>query len=436
MDNDEALAELGIFYLGVDWEIAPYIMAEKHNAQGAGIDLSVSWQDFDLNGNYRRLWNNQNTRDSDNDLPLVGVGFEQFSSTLNYPLLGGSGGYRYSYNKRPVDTVESHSINWRKQLWRTQDYDLDTDISWSRSGDNQIGLFSLTLRYRQDRWDFRASPTLQINKNPNGTTRLKRTRLTAGWSDGDLLDADVTFNSGIDISKEQKRIDGQLRYSDHLGSANVGLAHARTGNSQITSYSLNMGTSLMTDGSVFSVGGKGRAQSAVVINIDGREGDRFDVLVDGQRITYAVVGQPSVVGLSPFRQYQISVRPAGTAMYGFDEKTETVTLYPGNVVRLDVETVALQLAFGRIMFNGTAGKNARITGGMTPISVDDYGLFQVEMPLTTESLNIEMDNGWLCKVPLPEEREDNILRLGTINLSEAQCQPILEGQLAVGKVEE
>ena len=444
MDNNESLLEAGLFHVGSFWDASPYGMVDNRGNYGVGMDFRTRFWAMSFGGNYRRLWRKDIESSSDtnstNDYThnLLGDSFEQISSSLSMPFVLGSYSlgtvsYRYSYNKRQADTTESHGLNWRAQLWRTNDYDIDFDFGLSKSGDNEVALLNLNFRFRQDRWNFRATPSTQWNTTASGTERDERLLLNTGWADGDLYDADVRFDGGISTNSREDRINSRLRYANHVGSADASVTHVRSDDNHTTSYSLNMGTSFMTNGEYVSLGGQDRNQSAVVVYVDGRPGDRFDVLVNGRRETYAVVGQPTLVSLSPYRQYRISLKPAGTALYRFDEKVQEVTLYPGNVVRMDVEALPLQLAFGRISFNGASNINARITGGLAPVSVDEYGLFQLEIPADIPALRVEMDNGWACQIELPKDNGKNILRLGTVKLSEANCQPWIEGELVISK---
>ena len=77
---------------------------------------------------------------------------------LQWPLLDGSLGYRYSLNQsyddnnEEQDPTRTHSLDYRRTLFRTFDYDGDVTLSLSKSGDTEIGLVSFSFRYRQDRW--------------------------------------------------------------------------------------------------------------------------------------------------------------------------------------------------------------------------------------------------------------------------------------------
>ena len=103
------------------------------------------------------------------------------------------------------------------------------------------------------------------------------------------------------------------------------------------------------------------------------------------------------------------------------------------MVTLDYQAIPLQLLFGRLLFNGQPLTGARINGGLLPGSTDDIGMFQLEARSDVGALQVEMDNGWLCSLQVKEMDEGYVLQMGTIDLADAECTTVLEGQLAVSK---
>ena len=198
-----------------------------------------------------------------------------------------------------------------------------------------------------------------------------------------------------------------------------------------TSWGGSFNTSFLTDGDVIAMGGEQRAESALVINLEGRDGDVFDVRVNGQRRGYAVAGTASIIPLAPFEQYRVSLNPAGETLYSFDERERIVTLYPGNVVALDYEAIPLQLLFGRLVLNGQPLHGASLNGGLYPGKSDDLGIFQLEARSDIGHLQVELPNGWLCQLPVSTLEKGYVLQMGTLELNEFDCAPVLEGQLAV-----
>ena len=138
-----------------------------------------------------------------------------------------------------------------------------------------------------------------------------------------------------------------------------------------------MSTSFLSDGHSAAIGGEDLAESALLFDLQGSSKDVFDVHVNGIRRGYAVVGESSVIMLSPYEQYAVSLSAAGET-YQYDERERLVTLYPGNAERLDYGVTALKLLFGRLLLHGEPLQNATIAGGSALSSTDQLGMFQLE----------------------------------------------------------
>ena len=431
--NDNTLLEAGLFNIGYRYELSPSVMVSEEGDKGINITGRTRWGDLTLNGNYRRLWRHDDATTNENSgVQLLGSAFEQRSASASMPFLGGSLSYRYSFNQTD-DITRTNSVDYRRTLFRIQDYDMDMNLSFSKSGNNKVAIASLTFRYRQDRWNFRVNPRAEHRINNSQTDVTERVRLTASWDDKDLLDGDLRMSAGVDSGSGDERFDSALQYSNRYGRLAVNVNHIESNAGNNTSYSGSLSTSFLTDGEVVAMGGEQRAESALVINLDGRKGDIFDVKVNGQRRGYAVAGKPSVIALSPFQRYRVSLSPSGNTLYNFDERHRFVTLYPGNVVTLDYEAIPLQLLFGRLLFNGEPVMDARILGGLYATSTDDIGMFQLESRSDLAHLKIELDNGWICQLPVTPDEENYVLQMGTIELADTQCLPVLEGELALSQ---
>ncbi|MGB0360005.1 MAG: TcfC E-set like domain-containing protein, partial [Endozoicomonas sp.] len=446
-NQDDSLAEFGLYHFGYRYEVSPSVMLADDGSKGFTLNSRLSLGDISLSGNYRRLWHDdpiENEVDSNGNIipDLFGNAFEQHSLSASMPLLDGSLGYSYSLNQNYNDNNEAqpptrtNSLDYRRALFRTLDYDGDVTISLSKSGSSEIGVISFNFRYRDDHWDFSATPRTEVSKQDGVKNRSERLRVATSWDDGALLDSDLRFDAGIEGGTGDERIDGSVQFSNRYGRASLSANHTKTDTVSTSSWGGSMSTSFLTDGEVFAIGGEESSESALVINLSGRPGDVFDVEVNGQRRGYAIVGSPSIIALSPYEQYQVSVNPAGEALYSFDEREKNVTLYPGNVVTLDYEAIPVQLLFGRLLLNGEPLNNVRISGGLYPGSTDDLGMFQLETRSDVGNLQVELDNGWICPLPVKPLNSDYVLRMGNIELADAQCKPLLEGKLAITKHDE
>ncbi len=431
---DTALLELGLFNLGYRYELSPSVMVADNGSYGMTLTGRTWLGDVSLNGSYRRLWRDDSEEENTDRPALIGDAFEQSSFSVSAPLWRGNANYRFSSNRNNSDgRTETHGVSYTANVFRTLDYDTSATFSLSESEGNTVALFSFEWRFRQDRWNFRVNPRAEVQDNNGVRDRTEKMRLSASWDDGDLFDGQLTSSVSAEAGSGERRLDGTLQYGNRFGRAALSVNHSSTEANRITNYNGSFSTSFLTDGNVVAMGGEQRAESALVVNLEGREGDVFDVRIDGQRRGYAVAGRPSVITLSPFEQYTVTLSPSGDTLYSFDERERRFTLYPGNVVTLDYEAIPLQLLFGRLLMNGEPLDRARITGGLYPSSSDDIGMFQIEARSDINELRIELENGWQCSVPVEPDDEQYILRMGTLDLSESDCVPELEGQLAIGK---
>ena len=435
---DASLLELGFYNFGYRYELSPSLMMADNGDYGLALNSRVWLGDVSLSGFHRQLWKSDPFETSDVDRPaLLAGGSKQTSISASMPLMGGSASYRFGRTRNgDSESVNAHLLSFRTGLFRSAKSDTSLEVSLGESEGGIRAFISLEWRFKDNRWNYRASPRTEIFKGNGLDEKSESLRLSASWEDGDLYDGNLRFNAGAELGDDQERVDGSVQYANHYGRGTLNVNRVFGGSEDITSYSGSFSTSLLTDGDVVAIGGEQSAESAVVVNVDGRDGDVFDVKINGSRRGYAVAGQASVIPLNPFEQYDITLSPSGNTFYSFDESQRSFTLYPGNVVTLDYEAIALQLLFGRLLLNGEPLNGARISGGLYSASTDDIGLFQLESRSDVSELQVELENGWLCTLGIPANEKNNVLRMGTIDLADAECAPQLEGQLAISKRKE
>ncbi|PJE80640.1 putative outer membrane usher protein EcpC [invertebrate metagenome] len=423
LNTTDHIIEAGLFNIGYFYELSPSFMVGNNGAYGANVIGRLSLGDITMNASYRRLWNNDYNSDiTDDDYPtLLGESFRQGSYSFSTPVYDGNASYRFSENKTAdEDTTRTHTVSYRTSLYQIADIDIDMDMSYSQSDEDKVALLSVNFRFREDHWTFRATPKAERNWKDSGNTHSERMRVAATWEDKDLFDSTIRADIGAETGTGDERYDARLEVGNTWGRGDLSLNHVNGDGFNATSYAASFRSSFMSDGNHTALGGEQNADSALMVNVTGQEGDVFDVSVNGQRRGYAVVGRPSLVPLTPYENYTVSISPSGTALYDFDERERSVTLYPGNVVTLDYDAVALQLLFGRLMLNGEPLSGAQIRDGLYPADSDDMGLFQLELRSDKKNIHVELDNGTTCSLPVPEQ-QGNVLRMGTIDLKNAQC---------------
>ncbi len=423
INTESALGEAGLFHLGYRYEINPSIMVGSNGAYGFNVIARYTFGDVAFNASHRQLWNDDyDASQVEEDLPaLLGESFRQSSYSLTTPVYTGNASYRFSENKTgDEDVTRTHTVSYRANLYRIADMDIDLDASYSQSDDDKIALLALTFRLRNDNWAYRVNPKAERRWNDNNNTRSERARLQATWDDNDIFDSTVRAGLGVEAGTGDELYDARLEVGNTWGRGDVAVNHVQ-GDNNTTSYTASFRSSFMTNGKHIALGGEQSAESALMVNVNGSDGDVFDVTINGQRRGYAVVGRPSLVPLSPYEQYAVSISPAGEAMYDFDERERSVTLYPGNVVSLDYDAVALQLLFGRLLMDGQPLTSAKITGGLYPADSDDAGLFQLELRADKKVIDVQLQHGQVCSLPVPDTQEGNVLRMGTIELAGQHC---------------
>ncbi len=423
-NRDDALIEGGLFLFGRGWELSPSLMMATDGSYGLNINGRARLGVVSANMNYRHLW-----RDNDFSLPaediadsLLGDAFEQGSVSFSAPVADGSLSYRYSYSDRlNQGSTNTNSLDYRKTFLNSPDYSLDGSLGISHQNDTTIFQTSMTLRMNDGRWNYRAQPRFDYTDGATGSGHSARARLSASWRDEEMLAGDLKADVGTDLGEDDTRYDAQLQYSNTWGRADLSVNHARNNNgSSATSYSASFSSSVLTNGEIVAVGGEDRSESAVVVMVNGLPGDQFDVRVNGQRRGYAVAGRPSVISLSPYEQYRITVTAPKGRLYDFDERIHEVTLYPGNVMTLELEAIPMQLVFGRFTLHGKPVVGARIEGGRVPVRTDDLGLYQVDIPFDKQKMVVQLPSGEICKVTITRKQKD-IVRMGTRALENEYC---------------
>ena len=432
VSSDDGLSEFGLYHFGPIYEIEPSLMLGNNGSMGMSVNGRLTLGELSLYGNFRRVWRDEPIFDLDDGNLLLGNAFEQQAFSASMPLFDGNLGYRYSMNQgydndnSALELNRTHALDYRRQLFRARDYNGDINLSLSKSGEDEIALVSLNFRYDTHHWNFDATPSTEATHRDGVRDSRHRLRLSTAWDDRDLLAGDLNIDAGVESGTGDERMDGSVRYANRYGRASFSASHNRTEDNSTTAWAGSMSTSFLTDGNVFAMGGEESGDSAIVVNLDGREGDVFDVEINNQRRGYAVAGTPSIVALPPFEQYRVTLSPAGTTLYSFDEREKQVTLYPGNVVTLDYEATPLQLLFGRLTFNGQPVQNANLVGGSYPGSTDGIGMFQLESKADIKTIRVEMENDWVCQLPVPEAGDSYIVQMGTVELSGSQCQLVQE----------
>ena len=200
-----------------------------------------------------------------------------------------------------------------------------------------------------------------------------------GWSrqlaDQTQLSAEAAY--GEDQRGSYGRASGFVQ--SPVGSGRADVLH-NFGNGGATQYTANFNTGLVAVDRHLQVGGLRMDDSAIVVSLSGSEaGQLYDVLVDDVARGAVESGRSLTLFLPAYKQYDVRLKPRGGQVSSFETGPKAVTLYPGNVAKVEWNVTPLVIMFGRAV--DAAGRpiaNAKITGPYGVGLTDDEGYFQIE----------------------------------------------------------
>jgi len=194
-------------------------------------------------------------------------------------------------------------------------------------------------------------------------------------ADHGQLAGDVAL--GRDVDGTYARASAFAR-SDMI-NARADLLH-QFGDHRTTQYAATVNGGVALTGAGAGLAGRDLNDTAVIVSVNGGEaGQKFEVLVDETSRGTIAAGDRVMLFLKPYQRYDIRLRSSGAAIAAFDAAPRKVTLYPGNVSRLDWDVTPLFILFGRAM-DGTGGPlaHADMSGAHGIGRTDAGGYFQIE----------------------------------------------------------
>lgn len=414
--SDDQLLELGLFQI----DTLPGMRDAYYEFQASVFGSAAGDMGFAFNGllRYNRVSLNFDYRDVNRkDAPLTGEdpGFSlipddlsQYSVSLQFPIGPGSMGVGASDNRRRgTESRESQSINFRYPLLNTRNGFLEMRGDVSRTNGNYAAFIGLRFNFWRNQWSGNLLPSYQHADEDLGLDDGFRVDGTATWHDPDSAVGDLRFSANGGVGENVNQIGSSVDVQNFLGRTVASINHVDRDGNATTAYSATINTGALTDGETWTFGGQNGMDSALVIDLEGEAQDTdFEVLIDGFRRGYAPAGRSTAIQLPPFRTYEVRISPRRANFVAFRDRIEEVTLYPGNVMRLNWEIADLLVVVGRVQDrDGNPIANAVIESVQGLASTDEYGYFQAEIKqaASAEGVLLEFrDSDGLCRVLVPE----------------------------------
>lgn len=180
-----------------------------------------------------------------------------------------------------------------------------------------------------------------------------------------------------------------------------------------TQFAASFDTGIVVTQSAIGVAARDVNDTGVVISAYGAgAGQKFDVLIDEVIRGTVEDGGRLIVFLPPYRAYDVRVRSRGSQISEFDTMPRSITLYPGNVARLDWDVTPLFILYGRaVESNGTPLADVGINGSHGVSRTDKNGYFQIETN-RDDRLRVGRRNASVCSILVTEKGTDGFVSAG------------------------
>ncbi len=394
-DQDETLLETGLFRLGRSYELRLNGAVGSGSSRGASLNARTRIGVASFNTTIRQTW-------SDSADAIIGAETTQASINLTMPIGRSSMNLTGRYNDRPSGIERNIGLRYDFATRRFGQSLFTANLQITRNNGNVQVLLGGRLSIRTGRWQTQVAARAFEDRPENGESQGGLiTDVSSIWQDGDLYTSDVNFILRANDGQVDRTLETELDVTAGLGRANVELVYSD--DAERLSYGGNFFTSFIANANTLAIGARQQGQSAVVLDIKGKEKDAFfNVEVNGMRRGTARIGDKTVIGLPPFDTYSIRLKPAGDAIVDFEERPKVATLYPGNVVTMNWSVARVIVAFGQIVRpDGSPVANGVIDGVIGLATTDDFGLFQAEFNSDLDTLRVRTRTEE-CEVALPE----------------------------------
>lgn len=417
--ENTGLLEAGWFQATPIFEIEVGGSVTSEEDYGISADIVTSIFGATLTADYRQVWNENSTPIID-ESTLLSETSRQIGANLNLPLFNGGLNLSARLNRRENDDRETYSINYRFAPFRLGSKStLSPRFQYTQQNGLDTFLFTLTFQADRDSWRISQASEYENRETSIGQSEESiPVRVNANWTSPDTWKslAQVGFDAGRQ-SDESSNIGANVDWRGSFGKAVFNLDQNLASADKQLSWGGSYHTSVVMTESTWGYGGRMQNNAAIIVDLKEVDAEDvyFDVMVNNRSRGTADPGTTTIVTLPPYETYDVRLAARGLGFVSMIDRTETVTLYPGNAERLVWEIEQIDIVFGRILDSQNNPISGALVGGVEGLAVtDDQGNFQAELSSLTTELTAETRTHQ-CTVGVPEyEAEDGIGFLGDI----------------------
>jgi hypothetical protein len=336
-------------------------------------------------------------------LDPVGPGFYQGTIAVDYARTALSMGISAGYRRQSGVSQPIVSPNLRVPILQTGPVNLVLALEATWTGRATTVLFHLTA--------FENPTTGGISRSADAGYRFGNGRgspdisAAVNWQDPNAIGFDRQVQARAQQAFDQSLVALIGAYRGPEGRIEANLQGAATKQGALSGLAGGQffGTVTFDDGHI-DFGGTQTQASAIVVVIDGGPpGSRFSVLINGAPIGYAVAGEATPVPLTPYRRYQISLRPPLDQLLAMDLRAEEVTLLPGMVKRMTWTVDAVKVVIARIVLaDGQPLSRVVLAGAVGPTITGEDGWVQMEARDQAQIIALDHLGARRCHITMPD----------------------------------
>lgn len=403
--KDNSLLQGGIAYFGPGYVLQNTAMLGTDGEWGLQFSGQLRFNDISLNMDYRQVESNIGDEEEDIDVRILPSDFTQGNISASIPLSKGNLIARTQYRDRlNEESSTSYGLEYRYPLFHRNYYSIDANLSSFFEEDDYNLQAGLRISRIEPRQNITIRPRYLSSKSDGETDQgpVLFANLSKSFESTDY--GEVTLGSFLSEELDRSTTGVRAENLSSLGRIETQIEHVDDNErGSFLRYRGNQNTNLLTNNGQLAFGGQRNTDSGVILDLQGPTvNEPFEIFVDGQPRGTAKIGKRTVLPLSAFKTYRISIRSISDEILHFDEGPKKVTLYPGNVETLNYEIQPITVLITRIeLADGSPAARMKIENAIGYAVTDEDGWLQSEIS-DTQSLEITKNGHAICQIKLPE----------------------------------
>ena len=400
--EDNYLYNPTVYFLGDGYEIKSSLMLGNNKAKGATFDFNMPFYDKNLSLFLRYINENENKFSSREGLSVSA----SYSMNLSdYGSLSFFGNYEKSFIN-DFDN-KTYTVSYRNNFYQTEKGSLNFNFDISKNNNETFINLGFTYNFNaSSNLNLRTTPTWRKRENGSDYNLSNNLRYNKKNKQTEYSNNLTTNNS-----KESKNILFNNIISDQrYGNATFDVNYDYSNNknkklSLLGSFNTNFGT----DGKNYTIGGKRRLESGIIIDLTNYQlEDDFQLYINNIPTDKLKSSKFTFIPLNPYSEYNIYLKSLSSDNFiKVRSKRELVTLYPGNIETLEWDIDRIQLITGQLFDqNGNIIKSKTVYANSNKTFTDDFGFFQLEITDIDDKIWVEFEENKCIFSLKTVERED------------------------------